>query len=151
MIKVKKIYALVFILLVSNYSFASDTHVVKMLNVGSQGAMVFEPAFIKINNGDSITFEMSDAGHNAVTVYGPKGSKPFDTEYAQSTTIKFDTNGLYLYQCTPHAIMAMAGIIQVSDSNNKDEMKIAIEKFEATVLVQNVNKRMSDLFNSNVK
>ena len=46
--------------------------------------MVFEPAFIKINAGDSINFEMSDAGHNAVTVAAPAGSVPFDTKYKPS-------------------------------------------------------------------
>ena len=52
--------------------------------------MVFEPAFIKINTGDSINFEMSDAGHNAVTVAAPAGSVPFDTKYKPSTIVQFD-------------------------------------------------------------
>ena len=90
--------------------------------MSDEGSMVFEPAFIKINAGDSITFEMTDAGHNAATVYGPAGSVPFDTKYKPSTTIKFDVSGLYLYKCSPHAMMAMAGIIQVSDTNNKSEI-----------------------------
>jgi len=127
------------------------THVVKMLNNSDQGSMVFEPAFIKINTCDSITFEMTDAGHNAVTVVGPAGSEPFDTKYKPSTTVKFDVNGLYLYKCAPHAMMAMAGLIQVSDANNKDEMIKAIEKFEGTVMMPNVKTRMSDLLNANVK
>ena len=131
----------------SNYT----THVVKMLNAGAQGQMVFEPAFIKINTCDSITFEMTDAGHNAVTVTGPAGSEPFDTKYKPSTTVKFDINGLYLYKCAPHAMMAMAGLIQVSDANNKDKMIKAIEKFEGTVMMPNVKTRMSDLLNTNVK
>ena len=129
----------------------NTTHVVKMLNAGAQGQMVFEPAFIKINTCDSITFEMTDAGHNAVTVTGPAGSEPFDTKYKPSTTVKFDINGLYLYKCAPHAMMAMAGLIQVSDANNKDEMIKAIEKFEGTVMMPNVKTRMSDLLNTNVK
>ena len=130
---------------------ASENHVVKMLNNGTTGSMVFEPAFIKINTGDSITFEMTDAGHNAVTVAGPSGSSPFDTKYKPSTTVKFDVNGIYLYKCTPHAMMAMAGLIQVSDSSNKVEMAKAIERFEGTVMMPNVKTRMSDLFNKNIK
>ena len=126
-------------------------HLVKMLNEGNQGSMVFEPAFIKINTCDSITFEMTDAGHNAVTVAGPAGSTPFDTKYKPSTTVQFDTNGLYLYKCTPHAMMAMAGLIQVSDASNKDAMISAIEKFEGTVMMPNVKTRVSDLFKANVK
>ena len=122
-----------------------------MLNNSEQGSMVFEPAFIKINKGDSITFEMTDAGHNAVTVAGPAGSTPFDTKYKPSTTVQFDTNGLYLYKCTPHAMMAMAGLIQVSDASNKEAMISAIEKFEGTVMMPNVKTRVSDLFKANVK
>ena len=68
-----------------------------------------------------------------------------------STTVKFDINGLYLYKCAPHAMMAMAGLIQVSDANNKEEMIKAIEKFEGTVMMPNVKTRMSDLLNTNVK
>jgi pseudoazurin len=137
--------------MLSGIAHASENHVVKMLNNGAEGSMVFEPAFIKINTGDSITFEMTDAGHNAVTVAGPDGSVAFDTKYKPSTVIKFDVNGIYLYKCAPHAMMAMAGLIQVSDANNKDEMAKAVEKFEATVMMPNVKTRMSDLFNSNIK
>ena len=126
-------------------------HLVKMLNEGNQGSMVFEPAFIKINAGDSITFEMTDAGHNAVTVAGPTGSAPFDTKYKPSTTVKFDVKGIYLYKCTPHAMMAMAGLIQVSDASNKEAMISEIEKFEGTVMMPNVKTRISDLFKANVK
>ena len=127
------------------------TYKVKMLNQGDQGSMIFEPAFIKINTCDSINFEMSDAGHNAVTVAAPAGSVPFDTKYKSSTLVQFDTNGIYLYKCAPHAMMAMAGLIQVSDASNKTEMNEAIMKFEGTVMMPNVKTRMSDLLNKNVK
>jgi len=151
MSKLAKLFSLITIILFSNVVHASENHVVKMLNNGTKGSMVFEPAFIKINTGDSITFEMTDAGHNAVTVAGPSGSSPFDTKYKPSTTVKFDVNGIYLYKCTPHAMMAMAGLIQVSDSSNKVEMAKAIERFEGTVMMPNVKTRMSDLFNKNIK
>ena len=127
------------------------TYVVKMLNQGALGAMVFEPAFIKINTCDSINFEMADAGHNAVTVGAPAGSVPFDTKYKPSTVVQFDTNGIYLYKCSPHAMMAMAGLIQVSDTSNKSEMKSEIEQFESSVMIPAAKTRMSDLFNKNIK
>ena len=149
--KILKLSSLILTLLLSNISFGSETHTVKMLNNGEQGSMIFEPAFIKINEGDSITFEMTDAGHNAVSVAGPTGSATFDTKYKPSTTVKFDVKGIYLYKCTPHAMMAMAGLIQVSDANNKEAMISAIEKFEGTVMMPNVKTRMSDLFKANIK
>ena len=127
------------------------TYTVKMLNEGPTGAMVFEPDFIKINTCDSINFEMTDAGHNAVTIAAPKDSLPFDTQYKPSTTVQFDTKGLYLYQCSPHAMMAMAGLIQVSDSSNKSEIETAIQKFESAVMIPGVKTRISDLLRKNVK
>ena len=150
MCKFTKFLGLIIAIMLGGIAHASENHVVKMLNNGAEGSMVFEPAFIKINTGDSITFEMTDAGHNAVTVAGPDGSVAFDTKYKPSTVIKFDVNGIYLYKCAPHAMMAMAGLIQVSDANNKDEMAKAVEKFEATVMMPNVKTRMSNLFNSNI-
>ena len=149
--KVIKLYGFILILLISNSVHAAEVHVVKMLNSGTLGAMVFEPAFIKINAGDSINFEMADAGHNAITVAAPAGSVPFDTKYKPSTIVKFDVNGLYLYKCSPHAMMAMAGIIQVSDTSNKSAMKSEIEKFESSVMIPAAKTRMSDLFNKNIK
>jgi len=149
--KIIKLYGLILILLMGNSVHAAETHVVKMLNQGAEGSMVFEPAFIKINAGDSINFEMSDAGHNAVTVAAPAGSVPFDTKYKPSTIVKFDVNGLYLYKCSPHAMMAMAGLIQVSDASNKTEMNEAIMKFESSVMIPAVKTRMSDLFTKNIK
>ena len=127
------------------------TYTVKMLIEGPSGAMVFEPDFIKINTCDSINFEMTDAGHNAVTIAAPKDSLPFDTQYKPSTTVQFDTKGLYLYQCSPHAMMAMAGLIQVSDSSNKSEIETAIQKFESAVMIPGVKTRISDLLRKNVK
>ena len=127
------------------------TYTVKMLNEGPSGAMVFEPDFIKINTCDSINFEMTDAGHNAVTIAAPKDSLPFDTKYKPSTKVQFDTNGLYLYQCSPHAMMAMAGLVQVSDSSNKSEIETAIQKFESAVMIPGVKTRISDLLRKNVK
>src|SRR5262245_57706486 len=39
---------------------------VKMLNKGTDGGvMVFEPAFVKIEPGDSVKFVATDKGHNA--------------------------------------------------------------------------------------
>ena len=149
--KIIKLYGFILILLIGNSVHAAEIHVVKMLNTGTLGAMVFEPAFIKINTGDSINFEMADAGHNAITVAAPAGSVPFDTKYKPSTIVKFDVNGLYLYKCSPHAVMAMAGIIQVSDASNKSEMKSEIEKFESNVMIPAAKTRMSDLFNKNIK
>ena len=38
---------------------------VKMLNKGTEGAMVFEPALVKVEPGDTVKFVATDKGHNA--------------------------------------------------------------------------------------
>ena len=45
-------------------SFAAD-FTVKMLNQGAGGIMVFEPAVLKINVGDTVNFIATDAAHNS--------------------------------------------------------------------------------------
>ena len=54
---------LVFALLISLSSFSSfsEEHVIKMLNAGKEGMMVFEPAVITISKGDTVKF-LSDNG-----------------------------------------------------------------------------------------
>ena len=56
----------------------AETFEVKMLNKGEDGArMVFEPAFIQAQPGDTVVFLASDKGHNAETVKGmiPEGAE----------------------------------------------------------------------------
>lgn len=59
---------------------AAKDYQVKMLNKGSDGKlMVFEPAFLQIGDGDSVTFVPTNAGHNAESIAGmtPAGAQPF--------------------------------------------------------------------------
>jgi plastocyanin len=44
---------------------------VKMLNKGSDGGMmVFEPALVKVEPGDTVNFIATDKGHNAEAIKG---------------------------------------------------------------------------------
>ena len=59
-------------------SIAADFEI-KMLNKGADGAMVFEPAGLKIAPGDTVTFTPTDKGHNAEVIKGmlPEGAAEF--------------------------------------------------------------------------
>ena len=46
-----------------------------------------------------------------------------------------DTEGVYVYQCDPHAMMAMIGVIQVGDAVNMNEIKQASENYRATFVM----------------
>ena len=126
-------------LLISFNLFAvGKNYEVQMLNQGSEGYMVFEPSVIKIQKGDSITFKATDAAHNSASIDGmiPAGAKVWNSKLSQDITITFDVEGIYGYQCTPHAMMAMIGLIQVGENkDNFESVKAAAQKFKATFVM----------------
>jgi pseudoazurin len=105
-------------LLIINFNAFTADYYVKMLNQGSSGVMVFEPAVLKINKGDTVNFISTDAAHNSASLPGmiPSGATSWSSELSQDISVTFDIEGLYAYQCTPHAVMAMVGVIQVGEN-----------------------------------
>ena len=121
-----------------NLSVVGKNYEVHMLNQGSEGYMVFEPSVIKIQKGDSITFKATDAAHNSASIDGmiPAGAKVWNSKLSQDITVTFDVEGIYGYQCTPHAMMAMIGLIQVGENkDNLESVKAAAQKFKATFVM----------------
>ena len=111
-------------LILSVPTFAAE-HVVKMLNMGKDGAMVFEPAVLTVSKGDTVKFEATDMAHNSASVQGmiPEGAKPWMGRMSQDISVVFDQEGVYVYECTPHKMMAMVGVIKVGNANNLDNIK----------------------------
>ena len=93
----------------------AEVHEVKMLNRGSDGAMVYEPDHLRIAPGDSVRFLPSHSGHNAASVAGllPTGAKPFKSKLNQPFEHTFRVPGVYGIQCIPHLAMGMVMLIQV--------------------------------------
>jgi len=87
-------------------------HVVKMLNSGAGGTMIFEPAVIKVSKGDTIHFKAVDMSHNSVSMEGmiPDGANNWLGQLSQDISVTLDTEGVYVYQCDPHLMMAMIGV-----------------------------------------
>lgn len=114
-----KIYgtlALALALGVSGAALAAD-HEIKMLNSGAGGQMVFEPALLKIQPGDSVTFRAAHKGHNAQTidVMTPEGGTKFQGKVNEEIKVTFDKPGIYGYECKPHYGLGMVGLIVVGD------------------------------------
>jgi pseudoazurin len=104
---------------------------VKMLNKGTQGGfMVFEPAFVKIAPGDSVSFVPTDPAHDVVSLpdIAPKGAQAFTGQIGKPLTVKFTAEGLYGYKCAPHVSMGMVGLIQVGKAANKADAATAAAK-----------------------
>ncbi|MBM6579833.1 pseudoazurin [Microvirga sp. BT689] len=100
---------------------------VKMLNKGTEGVMVFEPALVKINPGDTVKFVAADKGHNVETVDGmlPEGGQKFVGKVNEELAITFDKAGVYGYKCKPHYGMGMVGMVVVGEPTNADQAKAA--------------------------
>ncbi|CAK7257915.1 pseudoazurin [Shinella yambaruensis] len=99
---------------------------VHMLNKGAEGAMVFEPAFVKVAPGDTITFIPTDKGHNVETIKGmiPEGAEAFKSKINENFKITLDKAGAYGVKCTPHVGMGMVGVVVVGDAPaNLDAVK----------------------------
>jgi pseudoazurin len=109
-------------------------HVVKMLNMGDGGAMIFEPAVIKVSLGDTIHFKATDISHNSETITNmvPVGADGWMGALNEDISITIDTEGVYVYQCSPHAMLAMVGVIQVGEAVNLDDVKAAAQSMKST-------------------
>ena len=99
---------------------------VRMLNKGPDGQMmVFFPAKLAINPGDSVKFIAADKGHNAELIAGmaPAGAPGFKGAINQEIEVRFTQPGLYGYKCLPHLGMGMVGVIEVGSSGNRAQLQ----------------------------
>ena len=122
-----------------------SNHIVKMLNQGAEGVMIFEPAVLKINTGDSVTFKSIDAAHNSASISSmiPNNAQAWNSNLSRDITVDFNVPGVYVYQCTPHVMMAMVGVIQVgNDKSNLDTVIAAATQFKS-IFVMN-DSRLDD-------
>ncbi|MCV3767073.1 pseudoazurin [Rhizobium sp. TRM95796] len=119
--------AALFAALMAGSALAADVEV-HMLNKGKDGAMVFEPGFVKVAPGDSVTFVPTDKSHNAESIKDmiPAGAEPFKGKTNQPITVTFTAPGAYAVKCMPHVGMGMVALVVVGDAPaNLDAIKTA--------------------------
>lgn len=122
-------------------ALAAD-HEVHMLNKGVAGAMVFEPAFVQVQPGDTVTFIPTDKGHNVETIKDmlPEGVDPFKSKINETFTATFDVPGVYGVKCTPHFAMGMVGMVFVGEEfANLDAVK-------AVKVPKKVGERFAEIY-----
>ena len=139
----KKLAYTLFLTLYTLSAFSQD-HIVKMLNAGKEGMMVFEPAVLSIKKGDTVKFVATDVAHNSSSVEGmiPEGAQPWVGPMNQDIEVTLTEEGVYVYQCTPHNMMAMIGIIKVETTSNLDSIKEKAEVYKKTFLMN--QERLDD-------
>ncbi|RDL43089.1 pseudoazurin [Marinomonas piezotolerans] len=122
----------IIILLLASAAQAKDWQV-KMLSFGEQGPMVFEPAFLKANVGDTVTFIPTDPGHHVQSYLVPDGQEAWASKLNETYSITLVEEGVQLYYCPPHLVMGMVGIIQVGDAVNQAALDSAYENLRTRI------------------
>jgi plastocyanin len=141
------------LLLFSNILFSKEIEVL-MKNKGSDGEkMVFEPALIKANVGDTIKFVATTSGHQ---VQSFKGVVPSECKFSiqndgkaeksgdcskgatknvikskiikknKAFTLTIKSEGYFPIMCKPHYAMGMVGLIVVGSPKDKETFKTAL-------------------------
>ena len=128
-------------------ALAADIEI-KMLNKGADGqVMVFEPAAVKANVGDVITFVPVDKGHDAAAVKGliPDGTQEYKGKMNEVLKITVEKEGAYVFKCTPHLGMGMVALVVVGDApanidtvNTGKLPKKARERLDAEIIRLNL-------------
>lgn len=124
MCKAMTLATIAFLTSVAGVATAAEVEV-KMLNRGAEGLMVFEPALVKIEPGDTVKFVATDKGHYAESIKGmmPVDAAPFMGKNNEDVTVGFDKPGVYGVKCPPHYGMGMVALIVVGTPSNVAEAK----------------------------
>jgi len=134
------------VLLMLTTPASAEDHYVRMLNSDAdKNYMVFEPAVLQVAVGDTVNFVSISAGHNSKSVLTPGGATPWNGKMNEQISVTLDTPGVYIYECTPHAMMAMVGVIKVGDAKVGEATKLFADQYK-TRFVTNKN-RLDDYLN----
>ncbi len=123
-------------------AITAETYTVKMLNQGTEGIMVFEPSILDVDVGDTVIFEATDAAHNSESMEGmiPNGAVSWSGPLSKDISVTFEIPGVYGYQCTPHSMMAMVGIIRVGKNIDNLETLKAVANIKKSSFVMNQDR-----------
>jgi pseudoazurin len=117
-------------------SVGAADHTVRMLNQGKDGPMVFEPAYLRVAVGDTVTFQPTEkGGHSSMSILTPAGAAGWKTALDQAATVKIDREGVFLYLCEPHKVMGMVGVIQAGKPVNLAAAKARAKTEQAAFAV----------------
>ena len=134
--------------------FASDDaelHEVDMLNVDPddrQQRMLFKPAILRVQPGDTVKFLATERGHNAQSIDGmtPEGAEEFQGRINEEIEVTFDIEGTYGYVCQPHQTMGMIGFILVGDfTSNLEAVREAAGSLRGRDTTRRVEEYLAEI------
>jgi len=132
------------LLMSASMALAAEVEV-KMLNKGTEGLMVFEPALVKIELGDTVKFVATDKSHNAETIKNmlPEGAAPFAGKMSEDVAVTFDKPGVYGIKCMPHYAMGMVALVVVGKPDNLDQAKAVPQLGKAKQVFASLFERLT--------
>ncbi len=124
----------ILLMFTSSLAFAKK-FTVKALNSSEDGkSMVFIPTVLNIEKGDEVKFVPTDSGHNFISIYSSDSGPTWKSEDDEEITVKFDTEGSYIYECSNHSVMAMAGVIHVGNKEDA-KAKLFLDKYKSKFIM----------------
>ncbi|MEO0423784.1 MAG: plastocyanin/azurin family copper-binding protein [Pseudomonadota bacterium] len=115
---------------------AADEHVVQAIATRGFESMLFEPDFLQVAPGDTVTFQVDDFDHQPQSAFIPTGATPWRAEKGKSITVKLAEPGVYVFDCAYHNVMGMAGVIVVGEPRNVDEAREFFSRYrDETVFI----------------
>ena len=117
-----------------------------MLNVDPddrQQRMLFKPAILRANPGDTVKFLATERGHNAQSIDGmtPDGAEEFQGRINEEIEVTLDVEGTCGYVCQPHQTMGMVGFILVGDFTSNLE---AVREAAGTLRGRDTTRRVEE-------
>jgi pseudoazurin len=65
----------------------------------------------------------------------PAGAELWAGELNNDISVTLDTEGVYVYQCDPHVMMAMIGVIQVGEATNMNDIKASTNTLKSSFVM----------------
>ncbi len=111
-------------LLTCCHSALAAEYEIKMLDRGEgDHQMVFEPAVLKVNVGDVVTFIPTGNAHDSISIFSPEGANHWHGKRDQKVSVTINKEGVYIYKCAPHFYVGMVGVIQAGEASNLEQAK----------------------------
>lgn len=125
----KKFLASAALMILASGTADAAEHVIKMMNKGESGNMVFEPAAVAAQPGDTVHFIPTDKSHNVEGIKGmlPDGVKPFKSKVNEEYVLSVTAPGYYGVKCSPHFSMGMVAVIRVGDGSPNADAARAVK------------------------
>ncbi|MBL4885748.1 MAG: hypothetical protein JKY95_14605 [Planctomycetaceae bacterium] len=129
----RKLFVMTALMLAVSAPVMAKNYIVKMISDADNTRYYFEPAALTIKAGDTVKWvNAQEDFHNAAATSIPKGAEFFEgpmlEEKGQSWSYKFTKSGTYEYECQPHAMLGMVGMIVVDYTSAPEDIETKAEE-----------------------